>query len=318
MRNSNIIRIITAASTSSASHSDSSQFKEYTPTPSIHGTGMGRIPCHYRNQQHFRNQIYRRKSTMRNNIIIRTITAVAAASTLFSIPCYAGSNTLAEEFAREGDYYCVNNNSAETTQNLKETVSEISPSVCQTTLSACTTYRNKAGKEFIDSEGYKFLDSIINQCDHWTASNIQLIVPQGTACADVPEVVAEWVAANLSYDRTALSDNTLCRSYQNALPGLTTGKGVCTTYATEFNTLVQAVPINPDTNCADYTCTDPEYYRTKTVQSKTHSWSAISFSEDTWHYYDITFYDNGDGAVQTKYLDMTPEVLGDGHHTEES
>ncbi|MGN1023310.1 MAG: hypothetical protein ACI4OJ_07430, partial [Lachnospiraceae bacterium] len=210
--------------------------------------------------------------------------------------------------------YYVRNNLVKSRQDLEEEISEISPSVCQSTLDDYTTYRDGTGREFIDSDSYKFLDSIINQCDHWAASNIQLIVPQGTVCADVPEMVAEWEAANLSYDYAALTDLTLCRSYQNALPGLTTGKGICTTYATEFNTLIQAVPINSDTDCVDYTCTDPDYYRTKTVQSTTHSWSAISFGEDDWHYYDITYYDNNDGAVQPKYLDMTPEVLNDGRH----
>ncbi|OQA27120.1 MAG: hypothetical protein BWY61_00335 [Firmicutes bacterium ADurb.Bin354] len=149
----------------------------------------------------------------------------------------------------------------------------------------------------------------------WLDANMQTIVPNGTSKDRAITLVANWVANNMTYDYNATKDRALLVSYQNALSCFEKGTGVCVTYATAFNCMIDYLPINNMTDRVDYLSTGGTYtIPTKLISNDTHAWSALGES-DGWHLYDITFYDNDDGHKSAEYLDMSLATTNDGHHS---
>ncbi|MCR5209618.1 MAG: transglutaminase-like domain-containing protein [Lachnospiraceae bacterium] len=149
----------------------------------------------------------------------------------------------------------------------------------------------------------------------WLDSNMKTIVPNGTSKDRAITLVANWVANNMTYDYNATSDRNLLVSYQNALSCFEKGTGVCVTYATAFNCMIDYLPINSMTDRVDYYSTGGTFtIPTKLISNDTHAWSALGES-DGWHLYDITFYDNDDGYKSAEYLNMSFATANDGYHS---
>lgn len=172
------------------------------------------------------------------------------------------------------------------------------PGVCPTTPSSY--YIGEDGRISLSEEEFQTLSEKQEQTDAWIAANIQTIVPEGTPAAQVMQTAAEWETAAISYDNTAEGNHDACRNYQSAISGLTTGQGICTTYALIFNSVVSAVPISPETGLADYSCENPWYLQTRFVYNSEHAWSAVNIGGE-WRFYDVTFYDS---TGNSKYLNF--------------
>lgn len=151
------------------------------------------------------------------------------------------------------------------------------------------------------------------QCQAWCAVAVPVIVPQGTSRADALVLIANWVADYMSYDNAAATNVALATYYQSMMPGLVTGKGVCATYATMFDTMVSWLPFNAATWRVDYATKSPAHVDTLYVMNADHGWSAVRLG-NAWAMYDITFYDNSNGARQVQYLNMSAAILNDKDH----
>lgn len=158
------------------------------------------------------------------------------------------------------------------------------------------------------------MQRVHEQCQAWCAVSMPQIVPNGTKFQDALTLCANWIADHMTYDYAALSDSALLIYYQSALPGFQTGKGVCATYATMFNTMVHWLPYNPQTDRVDYNLADPTHVDTKYIMNADHGWSAIK-GNDGWYLYDITFYDGDDGTRDPRYLCMSMSAIMDGSHS---
>lgn len=172
-----------------------------------------------------------------------------------------------------------------------------------------------------DSNGY-YASATINQIEAisgavdkmntWIFCNAPKIIPSGTPAKDVPKIIANYLSSKINYDHLAVSNNDFAkRSNYQSMDALVndTSYGICTTYATAFDTLVAVTPIDNKTNLVDWNTANKSHwhYDVALIQSETHSWSAIKTpNENQWHHYDITWYD---GPKDPKYLDMTDEVL---------
>lgn len=141
---------------------------------------------------------------------------------------------------------------------------------------ARTTSSSPGAYEFAISEnGYMYLNAVSDFCDSWCEENVKIIVPEGTPVGKALEKVADYIAANMIYDETALDDYTSLTKYQNAYLGFTEGKGVCSTYATMFNTIVSHLPYNTKTGIVDYSGQNTAFLKTRIVSNFSHAWSAI-------------------------------------------
>ncbi|MCR4628457.1 MAG: hypothetical protein K5760_02510 [Clostridium sp.] len=178
------------------------------------------------------------------------------------------------------------------------------PAVGMTTLDK--VYSTDTGSILISSESAEKLDAIQNQVDSWIADNIRNIVPQGTPVADIPYVAANWVADRMSYDRAAIGDSELARSYQSALRCFTDGKGICATYSYAFNSIVSAVPAA--NGIVDYNASNPSYLVARFVYNNDHAWSAVN-DNGIWRYYDVCNYD---ANRNVSYLNMSPDTMNAG------
>lgn len=145
------------------------------------------------------------------------------------------------------------------------------------------------------------IQSIHAQCQTWCAGAMPVIVPQGTSMQNALTLTARWIADYMTYDNTATTNMALANSYQNALIGLSTGKGVCATYSTMFDTMVSYLPINPQNGTVDYTCAAPTHLETRYISNNSHGYSAVNLN-GTWYIYDVTNYDNMNGTRQPQYL----------------
>ena len=178
------------------------------------------------------------------------------------------------------------------------------PAVGMTTLDK--VYSTNTGNILISAESAEKLDSIQNQVDAWLADNIQNIVPQGTPAADIPRTAAVWVSDRMNYDRAAIGNSELARSYQSALRCFTEGKGICATYAYAFNSIISAVPVA--NGIVDYNAANPSYLAARFVYNNDHAWSAIN-DNGIWRYYDVCSYDADRNPA---YLDMNPDTMNAG------
>lgn len=185
------------------------------------------------------------------------------------------------------------------------TLSEFSPQIIHDIYG---TYRLGFYKDQIER-----MQNIHQQCQDWCAISMPQIVPDGTSFQNAIQLVADWVADHVTYDYDALTDENLASYYQDALPGFQTGKGICATYATMFDTMISWLPYNDTTQCVDYQSTDAYHVDTKYISNEDHGWSAV-LTSDGWYLFDITFYDNNDGERLPQYLYMTADALNDGSH----
>lgn len=149
----------------------------------------------------------------------------------------------------------------------------------------------------------KTFEELVNKREKLRELSIQSAmscVPNGTAAIDIPVLVANYVGDHCTYDHEAVKIHERLIEMQKLHPFYVYGRGVCTTYALAFNSIVSACPINPATGIVDWSCEKPIHIRTYAVMNNRHAWSALSFGQD-WKYYDACCYDfNRD----TKYLDM--------------
>lgn len=160
----------------------------------------------------------------------------------------------------------------------------------------------------------QLIQQIDNETRVWLQNNLANIVPNGTHWTLALKMCADWVADRMTYDERALSNPALLTRYQSAITCFSEGRGVCATYASAFNCMVHALPFDPKTQCVDYSATNPLNVATRYVHNDEHGWSAVRINNG-WHAFDITFYDNNNGARQPEYLDMGAAALNDGKHS---
>ncbi len=166
----------------------------------------------------------------------------------------------------------------------------------------------------ISARDVQLIQQIDIETRNWLQNNLPSIVPNGTYWPQAVKLCADWVADRMTYDERALSDTVLLTRYQSAITCFTEGTGVCATYASAFNCMVHALPFDPITQCVDYSSADPLNVATRYVHNDVHGWSAVKINNG-WHAFDITFYDNSNGARQPEYLDMGASALNDGKHS---
>lgn len=236
--------------------------------------------------------------------IIRKLGMITAlfAAVMIPIPSYAaamvGDSHYQTQEYNSVTYYTPTEGS--THKDWVVTMSTVDPGVCLSTLDQY--YMDQDGNIFMKSNDFSKLSNLQTATDQWVAVNEEKIVPAGTAASDVPYVVARWEAACLSYDYKALDNKDLARLYQNAYSGLTTGKGICATYALIFNSIVIAAPINPGTGLVDFTCKNPTCLPTRYVNNSHHAWSAVLLNGQ-WRWFDVCSYDL---TEQDRFLNFAP------------
>lgn len=164
-----------------------------------------------------------------------------------------------------------------------------------------------------DQKTIQKMQQIHEECQNWCGEHMPSIVPDGTGEAEAIRLCADWVADYMSYDDKALTDDELSMFYQNAAIGFGTGRGVCTTYATMFNTMVTWLPFHPDSQVVDYQAEDAGHIDTVIASNDVHAWSLLR-SGSQWKQYDITYYDGHDLVRQPEYLDMQYAEMHDGDH----
>ena len=164
-----------------------------------------------------------------------------------------------------------------------------------------------------DQKTVQKMQQIHEESQNWCSEHMPSIVPDGTGEEDAIRLCADWVADYMSYDDKALTDDELSMFYQNAAIGFGTGRGVCTTYATMFNTMVTWLPFHPDSQVVDYQAEDAGHIDTVIASNDVHAWSLLR-SGSQWKQYDITYYDGHDLMRQPEYLDMQYAEIHDGDH----
>lgn len=157
------------------------------------------------------------------------------------------------------------------------------------------------------------MQEIHDASQSWCHEHMPSIVPAGTGEADAIRLCADWVADHMSYDDQALADESLSRAYQNAAIGFSSGKGVCTTYASMFNTMITWLPFHPESQTVDYETQNTVHIDTVLASNDLHAWSMLHIGSQ-WKQYDITYYDGHDLMRQPQYLDMQEAEQQDGDH----
>lgn len=157
------------------------------------------------------------------------------------------------------------------------------------------------------------MQEIHEECQRWCETNMPSIVADGSGLGSALMDCVTWIADNMSYDDRALTDDELSGSYQNAAIGFATGRGVCTTYTTMFNTMMTWLPLNPQTMCVDYETENPVHIDSVAVGNDEHIWSML-YIGGSWKQYDLTFFDGNDQLRDTSYLSMGNHPPDDGAH----
>lgn len=147
----------------------------------------------------------------------------------------------------------------------------------------------------------------------WLAENLPLIVPNGTDYRDVPDICARWIADRMTYDEEFLSlymagqskTDPRSETYPFARQCFEYGIGVCETYASALQMMVENVPINPDTMLVDYACVSPKVLSVYRYHTNVHSFNAVIL-DGKMHYYDISTYDR---TGDEQYLDFPASWL---------
>lgn len=251
----------------------------------------------------------------------RSVLAAAVSALVLSVSsgisaqaAMTDSGVYAKETVNGIQYYHVSAPACDDEEtSLLITMSENDPAVCPTSLNSIW---HVDGRLCIREDEFNRLSDIEELCESFVDANLQEIIPEGTPMAEVPETAARWEASVMTYDRESLSDSAKLRAYQNAASCFTEGKGICATYATAFNTLVQSAPLDPATGLVSYACETPVHFKTRYVYNSSHAWSAVSSDGGaTWHFYDVTFYDGDGRGDRPQYLDMGAEEMGDGYHS---
>ena len=157
------------------------------------------------------------------------------------------------------------------------------------------------------------MQEIHEECQRWCETNMPAIVEDGEGLGGALMDCVIWIADYMSYDQRALEDEELSGFYQNAAIGFATGRGVCTTYTTMFNTMMTWLPINPETLCVDYETEEPIHIDSVAVGNDDHIWSML-YIGGSWKQYDLTFFDGNDQLRDTLYLSMGNHPPDDGEH----
>lgn len=149
----------------------------------------------------------------------------------------------------------------------------------------------------------KVVDAI-EKSNAWLSADMPSIVPAGTDMETALRLCADYIADHVTYDWEGEKDKVVKKHYQAAWPGMYEGKGICTTYATMFNSMVDYLPFN-EFGVVDYT-SGTTHLDTTLETAFYHSWSGIQVG-DKYRQYDITNYSIN--KKSEKYFNMTPEFV---------
>lgn len=175
------------------------------------------------------------------------------------------------------------------------------------------TFRNGLYGLVLSKRDYASLLAVHERCQAWLRGHMEEIVPEGTPWRAAITLCADWIADHTAYDSEALRDPKRMKHYQSAESCFYAGTGICATYATAFDSMVNFLPLDPTTGCVSWRAEDPIHLNTRYVGNDRHLWSAV-WEKDGWHFYDITFYDNGGRERRPEYLDMKEAAMQDGLH----
>jgi len=117
----------------------------------------------------------------------------------------------------------------------------------------------------------------------WVAANIHNMVPDGADYNSAVRDIMTWLRKYVKYDHTDMYNN----AYQGALTAFSLGKGVCTTYACAFNTLLNYLPFD-ETGHVNYAA-GTQHIPARLVMNEIHAWS-MAYVGNQWLYYDPCWY----------------------------
>ena len=126
----------------------------------------------------------------------------------------------------------------------------------------------------------------------WVVANIQNMVPDGADYNSAVRDIMVWLRKYVKYD----DKNTDDIVYQGALTAFSMGKGVCTTYACAFDTLLNYLPFDASGH-VNYTA-GTQHIPTHLVSNGCHAWS-MAYIGNKWMYYDPCWYA---GSGNTIYM----------------
>ena len=117
-----------------------------------------------------------------------------------------------------------------------------------------------------------------------------VLTPSETAKIEAEDTaVKTWVAANI---HNMVPDGA---DYNSAVRDIMTlGKGVCTTYACAFNTLLNYLPFD-ETGHVNYAA-GTQHIPARLVMNETHAWS-MAYVGNQWLYYDPCWYASTGQAI---------------------
>lgn len=145
----------------------------------------------------------------------------------------------------------------------------------------------------------------------WCARNMAGIVPNGSTLDQAILLCANWIADHMTYDK--LHEKMVYN--QNAVYGFRNHSGVCATYTSMFNTMIDYLPFDPASGLVSYNLASATHVNVQYISNSMHSWSAIRYP-DGWAMFDITFFDSDPGNHKPEYLWMGASALADGKHND--
>ncbi len=281
-------------------------------------------------------QSFRKKKNVQQTLA--RITGLITALVLMISTMGNAESITVEEFVEdsEGIFYLDTNGNIVTTKGgyTKDTIFEVLEDVINSSLRVCSAFEVRT-VQHAASDYSKFIvakDNIMkvidraNYIEEWCKENVPSIVPNGLTRDDAILIVFNYIIENYEYDRKAVSNkdkDTLCEE-QGGYHMLTTGVGICTSYAKVFRAIIEAIPFN-DEYIVDWDLKEEEakHIPVTIVSCETHIWAAIEDPETgILQHYDLTFADTFSknpkySSIVTRYYDADlEEIIKDKAHGE--
>ena len=152
--------------------------------------------------------------------------------------------------------------------------------------------------------------------DRWASDAAKVIFPNGLSKRDALQTACLHLGRNYHFNADISREQL--KQAQGAYYLITTGEGVCASFAKAFCALVKAIPFNPATAVVDWNCEDPIFTEPVLVQNEIHQWNAVQDTDGAWYYYDssqIAMYGNRYGELRYCHMSVADSVRSCYHDT---
>ncbi len=261
-------------------------------------------------------QNFRKKKSVQQ--ALARITALITALMMMTSTIGEAKAITVEEFIKDSDgiFYLDYNGNVVTKKGgyTDKTIWTTLEDVINSSLRVCSAYevrtahhaaRDESQYIFFKKDIMKVIDRA-TYIENWCKENVPEIVADGLTRDEAILTVFNYIIDNYEYDNKAVSNkdkDTLCEE-QGGYHMLTTGVGICTSYAKVFRAIIEAIPFN-DEYIVDWDLKEEEakHIPVTLVSCETHIWAAIEDPEtEELRHYDLTFADKFSKSI--RYLDV--------------